>query len=339
MSRRGVAVALLCAACSGGGSAPDAAPADAGDSGASVVLTWMGVTTWLLQHEDTAVLLDAYTSREPWGELGGNPAGATLIDELLEDSQVAELDAALFGHAHFDHSFDAGAAAARGAQLYGSATLCHLATAQGVEAAGCTVVADGDELTVGSLRVRAVRLPHSFPASIGQFEELDAPPSPPLDETSVPVGATLAYHIEVAAEPEVSLLFYGSFAPLDADDGSGVDFGAALAAAYPAGTRARAWLAAMLPGVAGSVVTEEQVGAYMVELQPMVLIAHHFDDLAADPRAGLSEPFTAPDGWAGGAAIHGAAVRAPREYFERMQLDAFGVRYLDDSPLQDRYGL
>ncbi|HTM20861.1 MAG TPA: MBL fold metallo-hydrolase [Kofleriaceae bacterium] len=336
-------LAVTLAACSGGGGGSDAAIADGtpadGPAADGLVLTWVGVTTWLLQYQDTAVLLDAYTSRQPWSDTGGNQLGAELLADLRAASEVDDVAAVLVGHAHFDHGFDLGAAAAAGAAVYGSQTTCYLTQAQGVAPAGCTVVAGGDSFSVGALTVRAVRLAHSFPAGIGQFDELDAPPALPLDETSVPVGAQLAYHVEAADDPSLSLFFYDNFAAVDADDGSGEDYAAALAAAYPVGTRARVWLAGVLPGAAGELASEAQIEAYLDRVQPDALLAQHWDDLTADPRLGLDAPFAAPAGWAAATAARDLPLLAPAQYFDRFAIGAAGLVRLPDSPLRDHYGL
>jgi L-ascorbate metabolism protein UlaG (beta-lactamase superfamily) len=329
------------AACSGGGAGADAAAtadaaADPRDDG--LVLTWIGVTTWLLQYRDTAVLLDAYFSREPWSDIGGNILGAELVADLRGAADSDEIDAVLIGDAHFDHGFDLMTAAVSGAHIYGSQTSCYLAEAQGVAAGGCTVVGGGDDFTVGDLVVRAVRLPHSLPAGAGQYQELDAPPAVPLGEDSIPVGAQLAFHIEAADAPTLSLFFHDSFAALDADDGSGQDYDAALAAAYPDGSRARLWLASILPG-AGDADTEAQVDAYLERIQPEALMAQHWDDLRADPRLGLAAPFAAPAGWAAAAAARDVPLQAAEQYFDRYVLTAAGFTRLPDSPLQEHWGL
>jgi L-ascorbate metabolism protein UlaG (beta-lactamase superfamily) len=181
MHRAAILLGAL-AAC-GGGSGIDAG-GDGDDGGGAIdastedamVLTWAGVTTWLLQYRDTAVLLDAYTSRQPWSSTGGNADGAELLAEMVADSGADGLDAALIGHSHFDHAFDLFAALC---PIHGSQTTCHLATTQG---AGdrCSVVGDGDSFAVGELTVRVLRLPHSFPNSLGRFEELDAPLAPKI---------------------------------------------------------------------------------------------------------------------------------------------------------------
>ncbi len=327
-------------ACSGGGGSADAGATDAAATDAAgtggMVLTWMGVTTWLLQYHDTAVLLDAHFSREPWSELGGNALGAELLADLRGAADIDTVDAVMIGDAHFDHSIDLLSAAATGAHLHGSQTTCHVGQAQGVAAGGCTVVGDGDSFTVADLRVRAIRLAHAFPAGIGQYQELDAPPPLPLDVAGIPAGAQLAFHIEAADDPALSLLFYDSFAAVDADDGSGQDYAAALAAAYPDGSRARVWLASVLPG-AGD--TEAQVAAYLDRVQPETLLAQHWDDVGADPRLGLTAPFAAPAGWAAATAAADLPLLAAEQYFDRFALTAAGLVRLPDSPLQDHWGL
>lgn len=302
----------------------DAAGTDGG-GGDSVSLTWIGVSTWLLRYGDEAVLLDAYLSRAPFGQLGGDAEGEALLGEVLADAGVAELDAVLVGHSHFDHAFDVGAAARAGAVIYGSATTCHLATAQGVGAGGCVVVGGGDSLTLGALEVRVIRVPHSLPNSLGSYEELDAPPAAPITETSVPVGAELAYHVEVSGRPGLSLLFYDSFAPLDADDGSGEDFVANLAAAYPDAAGATAWLVGVFGGLAGAGTSQQDVAEYLAEVRPATIVAHHWDDLATDPRDGLAETFSAPAAWSGAAASAAVELIAPSAYFERFTLEAGGL--------------
>jgi hypothetical protein len=199
-------------------------------------------------------------------------------------------------------------------------------------------VADADEFTVGDLRVRAVRLPHALPGGAGQFAELDAPPATPLAEDSVPVGAQLGFHVEAVDDASLSLFFYDSFAALAADDGSALDHAAALAAAYPEGTRARLWLASVVAGAADG-DSAADVGAYLDRLQPDAIMAQHWDDLRADPRLGLPGPFVAPDGWAAAAAARDVPLMAADEYFDRWALTASGFAKMSTSPLQEHWGL
>ncbi len=322
----------------GGGAGADAGPADADPAEDGMVLTWIGVTTWLLQYGDTAVLLDAYFSREPWSDIGGNILGGELLADLRGAAAEDDIDAVLIGDAHFDHGFDLISASINGAHVYGSQTSCYLAQAQGVAEANCTVVAGADDFTIGDLRVRAVRLPHASPGGAGQFAELDAPPATPLGEDSTPVGAQLGFHVEAIDDATLSLFFYDSFAALAADDGSGQDYAAALAAAYPAGTRARLWLAGVVAGSADA-DSAADVEAYLDRLQPDAVMAQHWDDLRADPRLGLPGPFVAPDGWAAAAAVSDVPLLAAEEYFDRWALTASGFARLPTSPLQEHWGL
>jgi glyoxylase-like metal-dependent hydrolase (beta-lactamase superfamily II) len=89
----------------------DAAPEGAG----SVSLTWLSVTSWLLEAGDTRILFDGYVSRvdrTAVNDDGSSTATAPLDTAAVRRVRDAvpgarELDWVLVGHGHWDHAFDA----------------------------------------------------------------------------------------------------------------------------------------------------------------------------------------------------------------------------------------
>jgi Metallo-beta-lactamase superfamily len=137
----------------------------------SVVLTWLSVTSWLLEAGDTRILFDGYVSRVDRSTVdpGGTSTTAAPPDETavseIRDAMLPDgrLDWILVGHAHWDHAFDTPAwARLTGARIAGAKTVCLQVTALGIPAARCTRIEGGESFVAGdNVRVRAVRWHHS----------------------------------------------------------------------------------------------------------------------------------------------------------------------------------
>jgi len=93
-------------------------PSPAAQAAPRVRLTWVAVTTWLLEIGDTRLLLDAYFSR-PSAPLflpgsGGaytfepKPSDRATVERMLDALNIrpGSLDYILSGHSHYDHSLD-----------------------------------------------------------------------------------------------------------------------------------------------------------------------------------------------------------------------------------------
>jgi L-ascorbate metabolism protein UlaG (beta-lactamase superfamily) len=124
-----------------------------------VRLTWIAVTTWLLEIGDTRLLLDAYFSR-PAPPLflpnsGGaytfepKPSDRATVEQMLKALNIGSLDYILSGHSHYDHSLDIPLVAQiTGAKVIGPQSTCLQMQAEGLPVNQCTRVDGGETFTV-----------------------------------------------------------------------------------------------------------------------------------------------------------------------------------------------
>lgn len=274
-----------------------------------IELTWLGVTTVLLQTQQTSVLLDPFFSRPAYGEEGSTEAGQALAASVLSAAGVEQLDAIVVGHSHFDHAVDVGTVAAQwGAMVYGSPTTCTIARVQGLEAERC--VPFSDAFTIGPLSLTPIRTPHWWAevAAIGGHAIYEDDPD--ADTVSAaPNGGMYSLLIE---STDGRIFFQDSMDRLDADDGSGVDFAAAIDAGLSK-QPVDLWV------MCGDCLTEEAaLAAYTERLQPGAILPLHWDSSMPVITQGITAAFQAP------AALlsQGAEVLVPLDYLARYRLRA-----------------
>ena len=140
-----------------------------------VDLTWMSNTNWLIETEDTRILLDGWITRIPppprpdiknpetlaVQPLVPDTAGIKRVFNVLEKEKKIEY--ILSSHSHFDHSFDTAVwAKLTGAHIIGPRSTCLQAFAQGIPESQCSIVRGGETFDLGGgLNVRVVRWHHS----------------------------------------------------------------------------------------------------------------------------------------------------------------------------------
>ena len=140
-------------------------PQPAAQAAPRVRLTWVAVTTWLLEIGDTRLLLDAYFTR-PSNPLflpgsGGaytfepKPSDRPTVEQMLSALNIGRgsLDYILSGHSHYDHSLDIPLVAEMtGAKVIGPRSTCLQMQAEGLPAGRCTVVDGGEVFTVNGAK-------------------------------------------------------------------------------------------------------------------------------------------------------------------------------------------
>ena len=140
-------------------------PRPAAQAAPRVRLTWVAVTTWLLEIGDTRLLLDAYFTR-PSNPLflpgsGGaytfepKPSDRATVEQMLGALNIGRgsLDYILSGHSHYDHSLDIPMVAQiTGAKVIGPRSTCLQMQAEGLPAQQCTVVDGGEVFTLNNAK-------------------------------------------------------------------------------------------------------------------------------------------------------------------------------------------
>lgn len=138
-------------------------PRPAAQAAPRVRLTWVAVTTWLLEIGDTRLLLDAYFTR-PSNPLflpgsGGaytfepKPSDRATVEQMLGALNIGpgSLDYILSGHSHYDHSLDIPMVAQiTGAKVIGPRSTCLQMQAEGLPAQQCTVADGGEVFTLNN---------------------------------------------------------------------------------------------------------------------------------------------------------------------------------------------
>lgn len=139
-------------------------PAAAPD--APLTLTWMGVSTLLVDDGAGALLTDGFFSRPSLIDVGLRKLSpsAARIDESLARAGIDRLAAVLPVHTHYDHALDSAVVAERtGALLIGGESAANIARGQGLSEGRTIVAVPGQELTVGAFDLTLIESDHCPP--------------------------------------------------------------------------------------------------------------------------------------------------------------------------------
>ena len=135
------------------------------ENSASVVVTWLGVTTLLFDDGETQVLIDGFFSRPTLADwLFGRPVvnDAATINFAMHEFRMRRLAAIIPVHSHFDHAMDVGAIANRSsASVIGSESTANIARGAGVPEDQIIVVELGQPYEFGDFRVSILRSKHA----------------------------------------------------------------------------------------------------------------------------------------------------------------------------------
>ena len=297
-------------------------------------LTWLGVTTWLVEVDDQVWLWDAFFSRPTYGVEGSTEEGMAHLDAILTATGHSGIDGIFIGHSHFDHAVDTGTAALQtGARVYGSETTCILAEAQGLASSRCTVIDDGDVVAMGPATLTVVRTPHWDPTGTGRHAEwTSAADADGTAASTAPHGGVVSALLQLPGG--ASLFYQNTLAPLDSDDGSGEDYAQNLTAVF-SGDETTVWL-----GAAQYEEDEAGLKQYLDIIQPQQLVPAHWDGIAPDVLAGLDvDQYSEPEFFAAVLAERQIELVQTTEYFQRFQLTVDGLTVLDDPSVQAAFGL
>ena len=166
-----------------------AVPTATADS--ELTITWLGVSTLLIDDGSTAVLTDGFFSRPSLARVGlGRIAPSKArIDGCLARLGVQRLSAVLPVHSHYDHVLDSAVVAARtGALLIGGASTAHVGRGHGLPDERIAVAVPGDPLLVGDFEVTLVESQHCPPDRYPG--EITAPVHPPVRVSAYRCGET-----------------------------------------------------------------------------------------------------------------------------------------------------
>lgn len=161
----------------------------AAGSGAPLAVTWMGVSTLLLDDGSSALMTDGYFSRPgltrvALRKVAPSPA---RVDGCLARAKVSRLEAVIPVHTHIDHALDSALVADRtGALLVGGESAANVGRGYGLPAERITVAASGEPIKLGAFELTLIESQHCppdrFPGAI------TAPVVPPVKASAYRCG-------------------------------------------------------------------------------------------------------------------------------------------------------
>ncbi|MEZ0362947.1 MBL fold metallo-hydrolase [Mycobacterium sp. pUA109] len=167
-------------------------------AGAPLSVTWLGVTTLLIDDGSSALLTDGYFSRPslPRVAVGKVAPSAARIDGCLARAGVQRLAAVIPVHTHIDHALDSAVVAERThALLVGGASAANIGYGQGLSAERVVVAAPGEPIPLGAYRVTLIESRHCPPDRFPGV--ITAPVTPPVKASAYKCGeswSALVHH-------------------------------------------------------------------------------------------------------------------------------------------------
>jgi L-ascorbate metabolism protein UlaG (beta-lactamase superfamily) len=171
-------------------------PAAEPDSPLSV--TWLGVTTLLVDDGSSALMTDGFFSRPSLAQLAAGKVAPSeaRVDGCLTQAKVSRLEAVLPVHTHFDHVMDSALVAERtGAQLVGGESAANVGRGHGLPEDRIVVAVSGEPVRLGAYEVTLTESHHSPPDRFPGV--IDAPVTPPVKVSAYRCGeawSTLVHH-------------------------------------------------------------------------------------------------------------------------------------------------
>ncbi|WP_067976441.1 MBL fold metallo-hydrolase [Mycolicibacter icosiumassiliensis] len=139
---------------------PPAAP------GAPLSVTWLGVTSMLIDDGSSALMTGGYFSRPSLAQVALRKVSpsAARIDACLARAGAHKLAAVIPLHSHIDHALDSAVVAERtGATLVGGESTANVGRGHGLSEDRLTVAASGEPITLGAYDVTLIESRHCPP--------------------------------------------------------------------------------------------------------------------------------------------------------------------------------
>lgn len=147
---------------------------------APLAVTWMGVSTLLLDDGSSALLTDGYFSRPSLARIALRKVAPSpaRVDGCLARAKVSRLEAVIPVHTHIDHALDSALVADRtGAQLVGGESAANVGRGYGLPADRITVAASGEPIVLGAFELTLIESEHCPPDRVpGVITEPVVPP-------------------------------------------------------------------------------------------------------------------------------------------------------------------
>lgn len=186
----------------------DAPAGHASGPDGGVRVTFLGVSTLLIEDAQTKLMTDGFFSRPGllqlrFGRLATNHARVTAA---LDRAGLAKLDALFVAHSHFDHALDSATVARiTGADLYGSSSTRRIAEFQDFDPSRFRPIETGTPVRLGRFAVTVVPAQHSPGDLAPGHIEAPVPANPRM--TDLKTGDCYSFHV---AHPTGALLVHAS---------------------------------------------------------------------------------------------------------------------------------
>ncbi len=168
------------------------------ESGAPLTVTWLGVSTLLLDDGSSTLMTDGYFSRPNLAQvaLGKVSPSPARVDGCLARLQLTRLDAVIPVHTHIDHALDSALVADRtGARLVGGESAANVGRGYGLAADRLVVAVSGEPIRLGAFDITLIKSRHSDPDRFPG--EITAPVITPVRASAYRCGeswSTLVHH-------------------------------------------------------------------------------------------------------------------------------------------------
>jgi L-ascorbate metabolism protein UlaG (beta-lactamase superfamily) len=140
-----------------------------------LTVTWLGVTTLLIDDGTSALMTDGFFSRPGLSRVGVGKVSPSpaRVDGCLARVGVTRLAAVVPVHTHFDHALDSALVADRtGAQLVGGESAANIGRGHGITADRLVIADSGTPIRSGAFDITLMKSRHSppdrFPGTIDQ---------------------------------------------------------------------------------------------------------------------------------------------------------------------------
>lgn len=170
---------------------------DVPEAGGGLSVTFLGVTTLLVQDGTSAVMTDGFFSRPSLPSVGLRRLSPHpgRIDAALTRAGVSALDALIPVHTHFDHAMDSAVVAARtGARLVGGPSAVNIGRGGGLPDDRIHQVSSGVPAAAGSFTLTPVASHHCPPDRYPG--DIEAPLTPPAKAAAYRCGESWSLLLE-----------------------------------------------------------------------------------------------------------------------------------------------
>lgn len=168
------------------------------DPDSALAVTWLGVSTVLIDDGTTAIMTDGFFSRPSMFDVGLRrlTPSKSRIDWCLTKAKVNRLAAVIPVHTHYDHALDTAVVAERtGAVLVGGESAANIARGHGFPERRTMVASSGDQFDFGPFHVTLIESHHCPPDRFpGAITRPVVPPAKASEYRCGEAWSTLIHH-------------------------------------------------------------------------------------------------------------------------------------------------